>query len=57
MTHQVPRLARAAQLIPTISVEQMREVDRLIIEEPHIELFQMMETLSGGLVAGRRLTT
>jgi hypothetical protein len=30
-------------VIPTASVEQMRELDRLMIEELHVELLQMME--------------
>jgi NAD(P)H-hydrate epimerase len=31
-------------VIPTVSVEQMRELDRLMIEELHVELLQLMET-------------
>ena len=36
-------------LVPAISMEQMREVDRIMIEDLHIELIQMMEN------AGRNL--
>ena len=35
--------------IPSISTKQMREVDRAMIEDYHIELIQMMEN------AGRNL--
>lgn len=35
--------------IPTVTAEQMREVDRIMIEDLHIELLQMMEN------AGRNL--
>src|SRR5712692_2879077 len=45
---------RAAQVIPTVSVEQMREVDRLMIEELHIELLQMMENLVRALAEQAR---
>ncbi len=37
-------------MIPTVSVDQMREVDRLMIKELDIELLQMMEN------AGRAMT-
>lgn len=30
-------------MIPTVTVDQMREVDRLMVEEVHIELILMME--------------
>src|SRR5262249_46438424 len=30
-------------MIPTITVDQMREVDRIMVEDLHIELIQMME--------------
>ena len=43
MTDQVRPPARAGEVIPTVSVEQMREVDRLMIDELHIDLLQMME--------------
>ena len=38
-----------AQSIPWVSADQMREIDRIMIEELHIELLQMMEN------AGRNL--
>ncbi len=38
-----------AQMIPWASADQMREIDRIMIEELHIELLQMMEN------AGRNL--
>ena len=38
-------------IIPTVSVAQMREVDRIMVDELHIELLQMMEN------AGRCLAT
>jgi len=31
------------RMIPTITVDQMREVDRLMVEDMGIELIQMME--------------
>jgi NAD(P)H-hydrate epimerase len=42
-------------VIPTVSVEQMREVDRLMIEELHIELLQMMENAGRALAEQARL--
>ena len=39
----------ARHLVPAVTVEQMREVDRIMIEDLHIELIQMMEN------AGRNL--
>lgn len=39
-------------MIPTVTVDQMREVDRLMIEEFHIELLQMMEN-AGRALAGQ----
>lgn len=43
--------------IPSVSTEQMREVDRLMIEEYGIELLQMMENAGRGLAElGRRLS-
>jgi NAD(P)H-hydrate epimerase len=41
-------------VIPTVSVEQMREVDRLMIEELHIELLQMMENAGRALAEQAR---
>jgi len=38
-----------AQTIPWVSADQMREIDRIMIEDLHIELLQMMEN------AGRNL--
>lgn len=40
-----------AATVPTVSVEQMREVDRIMVDELGIELLQMMEN------AGRALAT
>jgi NAD(P)H-hydrate repair Nnr-like enzyme with NAD(P)H-hydrate epimerase domain len=34
---------RPAAEVPTVTVEQMREVDRLMIEDPGTSLPQMME--------------
>jgi len=39
-----PSPSRVTRVIPTGNLEQMREVDRVIIEELHIELLQMMRT-------------
>jgi hypothetical protein len=33
-----------AAALPALTADQMREVDRLMIEEMHIDLLQMMET-------------
>ncbi|MBW3591059.1 MAG: NAD(P)H-hydrate epimerase, partial [Actinobacteria bacterium] len=38
-----------ARSLPTITAEQMREIDRIVVDELHIELVQMMEN------AGRSL--
>ncbi len=38
---------------PTVSVEQMREVDRIMVEGPRIELLQMMENAGRALAPGR----
>ena len=38
-------------MIPTVSVDQMREVDRLMVEEQHISLLQMMENAGRALAA------
>src|SRR6266851_6972977 len=54
MTHQAQPPARAAQAIPTVSVDQMRQVDRLMIEELHIELLQMMENAGRALAEQAR---
>ena len=54
MTHQGRPPARAPEAIPTVSVEQMREVDRLMIEELHIELLQMMENAGRALAEQAR---
>ena len=35
--------------VPSVSAEQMREVDRLMVEEYRIELVQMMESAGRGL--------
>ncbi len=40
-----------ASTIPAVTAEQMREVDRIMVEELHIELIQMMEN------AGRNLAS
>ena len=53
-------------VIPTVTVAQMREVDRIMVDELHIELLQMMENAGrclaahtcswlGGQLAGGRL--
>lgn len=34
-------------MIPTVTVDQMREVDRLMMEEVEISLLQMMENPRG----------
>jgi NAD(P)H-hydrate epimerase len=41
-------------LIPTVSVAQMREVDRIMVNELHIELLQMMENAGRCLAAHTR---
>jgi NAD(P)H-hydrate repair Nnr-like enzyme with NAD(P)H-hydrate epimerase domain len=38
-------------VIPTASVAQMREVDRIMVDELHIELLQMMENAERCLAA------
>lgn len=38
-------------VIPTVSVAQMREVDRIMVDELHIELLQMMENAGRCLAA------
>lgn len=43
-------MARAAQIVPTVTVAQMREVDRLMVEMYGVSLLQMME-LAGGVLA------
>jgi len=61
-----PRPAEGGRVIPSLSVAQMREVDRLMVEEMGIELLQMMENagralaeqarrMLGGDVRGRRV--
>ncbi len=56
-----------AEDVPAVSVEQMREVDRVMVEELGIELQQMMENagralarrarvMLGGDAAGQRVT-
>ena len=53
-------------VVPTVTVAQMREVDRIMVDELHIELLQMMENAGrclaahtrgwlGGQVIGRRV--
>ena len=42
-------------MIPTITVDQMREVDRLMVEEMGIELIQMMENAGRCLAQHVRL--
>jgi NAD(P)H-hydrate epimerase len=53
-------------ILPTVTVAQMREVDRIMVDELHIELIQMMENAGrclalhtrnwlGGEVVGRRV--
>ncbi len=54
MTDQVRPPARAGEVIPTVSVEQMREVDRLMIDELHIDLLQMMENAGRALAEQAR---
>src|SRR5258708_11844646 len=54
MTDQVRPSARAGEVIPTVSVEQMREVDRLMIDELHIDLLQMMENAGRALAEEAR---
>lgn len=46
-TPAIPRIAKSD--LPAVTMDQMREVDRIMIEELHIELMQMMEN------AGRSL--
>ena len=41
-------------VIPTVSVAQMREVDRIMVDELHIELLQMMENAGRCLAAHAR---
>jgi len=41
-------------VIPTVSVAQMREVDRIMVDELHIELLQMMENAGRCLAAHTR---
>ena len=41
-------------MIPTVTVEQMREVDRLMIEEMEISLLQMMENAGRALAVQAR---
>jgi NAD(P)H-hydrate epimerase len=41
-------------VIPTVTVDQMREVDRLMVEEMGIELLQMMENAGRALAAQAR---
>lgn len=59
--------AVGAATVPTLSVGQMREVDRIMVEELGVELLQMMENagralatlaraMLGGDVAGRRVS-
>lgn len=38
-----------AASVPAVTAEQMREVDRIMIEDLHIELIQMMENAGRGL--------
>ena len=48
---------QGVRVIPTITVDQMREVDRVMTEELHIDLIQMMENAGRALAeqARRRL--
>jgi NAD(P)H-hydrate epimerase len=39
----------AIESVPSLTTDQMREVDRMMIEELHIELTQMMENAGRGL--------
>jgi NAD(P)H-hydrate epimerase len=39
----------AVEAVPALTTDQMREVDRIMIEELHIELTQMMENAGRGL--------
>ena len=41
-------------MIPTVTVDQMREVDRLMMEEMEISLLQMMENAGRTLAAQAR---
>jgi NAD(P)H-hydrate epimerase len=41
-------------MIPTVTVDQMHEVDRLMTEELRIELLQMMENAGGALAEQTR---
>lgn len=41
-------------MIPTVTVDQMREVDRLMVEQFHIELLQMMENAGRSLAEHAR---
>ncbi|GAC1609926.1 MAG: hypothetical protein NVS3B26_13890 [Mycobacteriales bacterium] len=47
--------AAAAADIPMVSVQQMREVDRIMVEELGIELLQMMENAGRALAARARV--
>src|SRR6266513_6124073 len=38
----------AAEAVPALTTDQMREVDRVMIEDLHIELIQMMENAGRG---------
>lgn len=46
--------AAAAGQIPTVTVEQMREVDRVMVEDLGIELLQMMENAGRALASRAR---
>lgn len=41
-------------MIPVVTVDQMREVDRLMIDEMQIELLQMMENAGRALAEQAR---
>jgi NAD(P)H-hydrate epimerase len=44
-----PLMAPARRDVPALTADQMREVDRAMIEDLHIELIQMMENAGRGL--------
>lgn len=51
---RAPRLEAGVRAIRTVTVAQMREVDRIMVNELHIELLQMMENAGRCLAAHTR---
>ena len=58
VSRQMPPVRTASKdnvsVIPTVTVAQMREVDRIMVDELHIELLQMMENAGRCLAAHTR---